>query len=139
MTAAVGENGSGMKTLPEVLSGLLLPHSGTVRWGARELSDLDRAEVFSRASLLTQDFQRWPMTAALNIRIGRPGQDAQHEDLEPSVDYARVSPIIAKLPHGMRSLLARMCRGAIELSGGEWQKFGLARNDAAQRAQRTAS
>jgi ATP-binding cassette subfamily B protein len=50
------------------------------------------------------------MTAALNMRIGRPGQDAQHEDLEPSVDYTGASPIIAKLPHGMRSLLSRIPR-----------------------------
>ncbi|WP_405812536.1 ABC transporter ATP-binding protein/permease [Streptomyces sp. NBC_01520] len=127
VTAVVGENGSGKSTLMKVLAGLLLPQSGTVRWGDAELSALNRSQVFDRVALLTQDFQRWPVTAALNIRIGRPGRPAGHEDLQPSVDYAGAGPVIAKLPQGLGSLLARVFRGASELSGGEWQKIGLAR------------
>ncbi|WP_328551400.1 MULTISPECIES: ABC transporter ATP-binding protein [unclassified Streptomyces] len=127
VTAVVGENGSGKSTLMKVLSGLLLPQSGSVLWGDAELASLDRAQVFDRVALLTQDFQRWPVTAALNIRLGRPSHEATAEDLQPSVDYAGADTVIAKLPDGMQSLLARMFRGASELSGGEWQKVGLAR------------
>lgn len=127
VTAVVGENGSGKSTLMKVLSGLLLPQGGSVLWGDAEVASLDRSEVFDRVSLLTQDFQRWPVTAALNIRIGRPSHEADPADLQPSVDYAGAGPVIEKLPDGLRSLLARMFRGASELSGGEWQKVGLAR------------
>ncbi|MFE1949483.1 ABC transporter ATP-binding protein [Streptomyces sp. NPDC059524] len=127
VTAVVGENGSGKSTLMKILSGLLLPQEGTVRWGDAHVRDLDRAEVYGRVSLLTQDFQRWPVTAAMNVRIGRPEHPAEPEDLRPSLDYAGAGPIVAKLPDGLQSLLARMFRGAIELSGGEWQKMGLAR------------
>ncbi|MFB7739032.1 ATP-binding cassette domain-containing protein [Streptomyces sp. NPDC056112] len=127
VTAVVGENGSGKSTLMKLLSGLLLPQSGTVLWGDAEVACLDRSQLFERVALLTQDFQRWPVTAALNIRIGRPSHQAGPEDLQPSVDYAGAGPIIAKLPDGLQSLLARMFRGASELSGGEWQKIGLAR------------
>ncbi|MGW4980136.1 ABC transporter ATP-binding protein [Streptomyces mirabilis] len=127
VTAVVGENGSGKSTLMKILSGLLLPQAGTLRWGEADISGLDRSQVFERVSLLTQDFQRWPVTAAMNIRLGRPAHAATPQDLQPSVDYAGAAPVIAKLPDGLRSLLARMFRGAIELSGGEWQKVGLAR------------
>lgn len=127
VTAVVGENGSGKSTLMKVLSGLLLPQSGTVRWGEAELASLDRSQLFDRVALLTQDFQRWPVTAALNIRIGRPSREAGPEDLQPSVEYADAEAVITKLPHGLDSLLARMFRGASELSGGEWQKIGLGR------------
>ncbi|MFG3293461.1 ABC transporter ATP-binding protein [Streptomyces sp. NPDC048179] len=125
--AVVGENGSGKSTLMKILSGLLLPHDGSVRWGDTDVRGLERAQVFNRVSLLTQDFQRWPVTAAMNIRIGRPGQEASTDDLQQSVDYAGAGPVTAKLPNGLNSMLGRMFRGAIELSGGEWQKVGLAR------------
>ncbi|MET7350607.1 ABC transporter ATP-binding protein [Streptomyces mirabilis] len=127
VTAVVGENGSGKSTLMKILSGLLLPQAGALRWGEADITGLDRSQVFERVSLLTQDFQRWPVTAAMNIRLGRPAHAATPQDLQPSVDYAGAAPFIAKLPDGLRSLLARMFRGAIELSGGEWQKVGLAR------------
>ncbi|WP_176735465.1 ATP-binding cassette domain-containing protein [Actinacidiphila rubida] len=127
VTAVVGENGSGKSTLMKLLAGLLLPQQGTVHWGGTAVTDLDRTQVFERVSLLTQDFQRWPVTAGMNIRIGRPARSASSRDLELSVDYAGARPVIAKLPAGLNSLLARMFRGAIELSGGEWQKLGLAR------------
>ncbi|MDP5315315.1 ABC transporter ATP-binding protein [Streptomyces poriferorum] len=127
VTAVVGENGSGKSTLMKILSGLLLPHDGSVKWGEADLSGLERAKVFDRVSLLTQDFQRWPVTAAMNIRIGRPDHDASVQDLQASVDYAGAGSVTAKLPNGLESMLGRMFRGAIELSGGEWQKVGLAR------------
>ena len=76
VTAVVGENGSGKSTLMKILSGLLLPQAGTVRWGEADITGLDRSQVFERVSLLTQDFQRWPVTAAMNIRIGRPAHAA---------------------------------------------------------------
>ncbi|MFD5429717.1 ABC transporter ATP-binding protein, partial [Streptomyces sp. NPDC127084] len=125
--AVVGENGSGKSTLMKVLAGLLLPQDGSVRWGGQELTGLDRSQVFGRVALLTQDFQRWPMTAAMNIRIGRPERAASPEELQPSADYAGAGSLIAKLPQGLATLLARMFRGASEISGGEWQKVGLAR------------
>ncbi|WP_443080123.1 ATP-binding cassette domain-containing protein [Streptomyces sp. P9-A2] len=127
VTAVVGENGSGKSTLMKLLSGLLLPQGGTVRWGDAEVASLDRSQLFDRVALLTQDFQRWPVTAAMNIRIGRPAHEAGPDDLRPSVDYAGAGPVVAKLPDGLQSLLARVFRGASELSGGEWQKIGLAR------------
>lgn len=127
VTAVVGENGSGKSTLMKVLSGLLLPQGGTVRWGDLDVTGLERSQVFERVALLTQDFERWPVTAAMNIRIGRPEHEASTEQLRASVDYAGAGPVIAKLPDGLHSLLARVFRGAIELSGGEWQKVGLAR------------
>ncbi|WP_055531543.1 ABC transporter ATP-binding protein [Streptomyces alboniger] len=127
VTAVVGENGSGKSTLMKILSGLLLPQDGTLLWGDADINDLNRSQLFERVCLLTQDFQRWPVTAAMNIRLGRPARSASPQDLRPSVEYAGAGPVIAKLPDGLRSLLARMFRGAIELSGGEWQKVGLAR------------
>ncbi|MFD6912875.1 ABC transporter ATP-binding protein [Streptomyces virginiae] len=133
VVALVGENGSGKSTLVKLLAGLHLPDSGSVTWDGVDVRDADREQVFDRVALLTQDFERWPVTARTNIAIGRPGK----EDPERAVDqasevvaaarYAGADRIVEKLPHGYETLLARVFRGASELSGGQWQKFGLAR------------
>ncbi|MFD9968586.1 ABC transporter ATP-binding protein [Streptomyces sp. NPDC059013] len=127
VTAVVGENGSGKSTLIKVLAGLLLPGTGTVRWAGVDVARLDRAQVFDRVALLTQDFERWPMTAEMNIRIGRPGLGGLEGHLAAAVRFAGAGALVERLPHGLRTLLARMFRGASEISGGEWQKVGLAR------------
>ncbi|MFI1946146.1 ABC transporter ATP-binding protein [Streptomyces virginiae] len=133
VVALVGENGSGKSTLVKLLAGLHLPDAGSVTWDGVDVRDADREQVFDRVALLTQDFERWPVTARTNIAIGRPGK----EDPERAVDqasevvaaarYAGADRIVEKLPHGYETLLARVFRGASELSGGQWQKFGLAR------------
>ncbi|MFF8880702.1 ATP-binding cassette domain-containing protein [Streptomyces flaveolus] len=119
ITAEVGENGSGKSTLMKILSGMLLPEAGTLRWGDADLTGLDRSQVFERVSLLAQDFQRASVTAAMNIRLGCPDYPATDRDLKPSVDSAVAGPVTAEVPDVLRSLLARTFRGAIELSGGE--------------------
>jgi ATP-binding cassette subfamily B protein len=125
--ALVGENGSGKSTLAKLLAGLYLPDRGRILWGGVDLAQADRRQVFGRVSLLTQDFHRWPFTAGTNIRIGKPDRSAQPQDLEQAAAYSGADRVVAGLPHGMQTLLARVFRGASELSGGQWQKIGLAR------------
>ncbi|MFD9727407.1 ABC transporter ATP-binding protein [Streptomyces sp. NPDC059072] len=133
VVALVGENGSGKSTLVKLLAGLHLPDSGSLTWDGVDVRDADREAVFDRVALLTQDFERWPVTARTNIAIGRPGEEDPDRAVEQAAEvvaaarYAGADRIVDKLPHGYETLLARVFRGASELSGGQWQKFGLAR------------
>ncbi|MGW2081239.1 ABC transporter ATP-binding protein [Streptomyces sp. NPDC001939] len=128
VVALVGENGSGKSTLVRLLSGLYLPDSGVLRWGEVDVTNADREQVFDQVALLTQDFERWPLTAEANIRAGRPNQPSAPEALEASAAFSGADRVIASLPNGMQTLIARMFRGACELSGGQWQTIGLARS-----------
>lgn len=125
VVALVGENGSGKSTLVKLLAGLHLPDGGRLAWDGVDITEADRDQVFDRVSLLTQDFERWPVTARTNIEIGRP--DAADGDLDAAAGYSGADRIAESLPKGFDTLLARVFRGASELSGGQWQKFGLAR------------
>lgn len=125
--ALVGPNGSGKSTLVRLLSGLHLPGEGRIHWDDVGIAEADRQQLFGHVSLLTQTFERWPFTAAANIRIGQPDRDVTDEDLRTSAAYAGADRDIAGLPHGMNTLLGKNFRGASDLSGGQWQKIGLAR------------
>ncbi|MER7820236.1 ABC transporter ATP-binding protein [Streptomyces sp. NPDC096153] len=127
VTAFVGENGAGKSTLIKMLAGLLLPQSGRILWDGVDLRQADRLQVFELVGLLTQDFERWPMTAGTNIGISRTSCLANEFKIESAATYAGADRMIAELPHGMNTLLSRAFRGASELSGGQWQKLGLAR------------
>ncbi|MBT1186598.1 ABC transporter ATP-binding protein [Streptomyces sp. CJ_13] len=133
VVALVGENGSGKSTLVKLLAGLHLPDTGTLTWDGVDVREADRAQVFDRVALLTQDFERWPVTARTNIAIGRPGDAGADGSVDQAAEvvaaarYTGADEVVAKLPHGYETLLARVFRGASELSGGQWQKFGLAR------------
>ncbi|MFC9295497.1 ABC transporter ATP-binding protein [Streptomyces sp. NPDC057011] len=133
VVALVGENGSGKSTLVKLLAGLHLPDSGSLTWDGVEVREADREQVFDRVALLTQDFERWPVTARTNISIGRPGTESPERSVDQAAEvvaaarYSGADRIVEKLPNGYETLLARVFRGASELSGGQWQKFGLAR------------
>ncbi|MFE9136280.1 ABC transporter ATP-binding protein [Streptomyces sp. NPDC007355] len=125
--ALVGKNGSGKSTLVRLLCGGWLPASGRVLWGGVDTAEADRAQLFDRVAMVAQDFYRWPFTARVNIGIGRSGATMDDTAIEASAAYAGADEVVGGLPGGLDTLLARGYKGGQEISGGQWQKIGLAR------------
>lgn len=125
--ALVGRNGSGKSTLVKLLCGLRLPDSGRILWGGVGTAEADRAQVFDRVAMVAQDFYRWPFTARVNIGAGRPAAPMDDAALGPAAVYAGADEVVKGLPRGLDTLLARGYKGGQEISGGQWQKVGLAR------------
>ncbi|MFF8382144.1 ATP-binding cassette domain-containing protein [Streptomyces kanasensis] len=125
--ALVGRNGSGKSTVVRLLSGARLPDSGRVLWGGVSTAEADRAQVFERVAMVAQDFFRWPFTARVNIGIGRSSAAMDDRSIEAAAAYAGADEVVEGLPRGLDSLLTRGYKGGQEISGGQWQKLGLAR------------
>ncbi|WP_406865568.1 ABC transporter ATP-binding protein [Streptomyces sp. HUAS MG47] len=125
--ALVGRNGSGKSTVVRLLSGARLPDSGRVLWGGVSTAEAERAQVFDRVAMVAQDFFRWPFTARVNIGIGRSSAAMDDRSIEAAAAYADADEVVKGLPRGLDSLLARGYKGGQEISGGQWQKIGLAR------------
>ncbi|MEU2232581.1 ATP-binding cassette domain-containing protein [Streptomyces vietnamensis] len=125
--ALVGKNGSGKSTLVSLLSGVRLPNSGKVLWGGVSTAEADRTQIFSRVAIVAQDFFRWPFTARVNVGIGRSDVRWDDDAIQDAAAYAGADEVIAGLPRGLNSLLGRGYKGGQEISGGQWQKLGLAR------------
>ncbi|MGW1325818.1 ABC transporter ATP-binding protein [Streptomyces antibioticus] len=125
--ALVGENGSGKTTLVKLLAGLYRPDRGRILWDDVDVADADRHRLAERIAMVAQDFKRWPFTARVNVAIGRSSAALTEERLSTSVAEAGAEDVVADLPRGLDTLLARHFSGGHELSGGQWQRLGIAR------------
>ncbi|MFJ4923393.1 ABC transporter ATP-binding protein [Streptomyces sp. NPDC088725] len=127
IVALVGENGSGKSTLVKLLCGLYQPDAGRILWDDVDAAKADRRELVARVAVVGQDFHRWPFTASVNVSIGRSDTPVSEERLTRAVGHAGADELIEKLPRGWKTLLARGYKGGHQLSGGQWQRLGLAR------------
>jgi ATP-binding cassette subfamily B protein len=128
VVALVGQNGSGKTTLGKLITGLYAPSAGTVRWDGVDLALADPRTVHSRVSVISQEPARWPMTAGHNVRIGRLElDDPDGTAWERAVVRSGADEVIATLPRGEHSVLSKQFRDGQEISGGQWQRIGVAR------------
>jgi ATP-binding cassette subfamily B protein len=125
--ALVGSNGSGESTLAKLLCGLYAPDTGRILWDDIDVTEADRVDLFDRIAIGAQDFYRWPFTARINIAIGRPKAPLDEDLLHAAAEYAGADETIASLPCGWDTLLARGYTGGHQISGGQWQRLGIAR------------
>ncbi|WP_395297196.1 ABC transporter ATP-binding protein [Kitasatospora hibisci] len=127
VVALVGDNGSGKSTLVKLLCGLYLPDTGRILWDGTDTAGADRDQLFSSVSVLEQDFQRWPFTLRANVLVGRPEHGDDPALLKRAADYADLHPIVEAQTNGWDTLAARGFQGGVQLSGGQWQRVGMAR------------
>ncbi|MET8559678.1 ABC transporter ATP-binding protein [Streptomyces flaveolus] len=125
--ALVGENGSGKTTLVKLLAGLYTPDRGRILWDGVDAARADRRLLAERIAMVAQDFKRWPFTARVNVAVGRSTAPMTEERLAASIAEAGAEDVVADLPRGLDTLLARNFSGGHELSGGQWQRLGIAR------------
>ncbi|MFH9863632.1 ATP-binding cassette domain-containing protein [Streptomyces sp. NPDC017202] len=120
--AVVGANGSGKSTLTRLITGIVLADKGRVLWDGIDLADADPDSVWSRTSLVPQNFACWPLRARENITLGQP-RTQDDEPVWDAIDAVGMREEIEKLPRRLDTLLARELFGGAELSGGQWQRL----------------
>lgn len=120
--AIVGTSGIGKSTLLYTLSGMLSPHSGSVRLNGKEISTLPR-EIVSKDLILTaEDAHIFATTVLENIRVARG--DVTEEEALTLLEQAGLGTWISQLPEGVNTLLGS---DASTISGGERRRLLLAR------------
>ncbi|MEV6370150.1 ATP-binding cassette domain-containing protein [Micromonospora musae] len=125
--AFVGENGSGKSTLATMIATLRTPTSGAIRYNGRSGDDWDVDALRARIGVVTQEYHKWPFTAATNIAIGDITTTAEQDRIEAAAARAVAHDMITDLPHGYETLLDRTFAGGQDLSGGQWQRITAAR------------
>ncbi|MBM7785105.1 ABC transporter ATP-binding protein [Tenggerimyces flavus] len=121
--AIVGANGAGKSTLVKLLSRMYEPSSGRISVDDVDLASADVEAWRSQLAAVFQNSTRFALTAQANVSFGR----VSTANLDAAAKAAGIDDVIAALPDGWNTPLSAEYDGGVDLSGGEWQKIGLAR------------
>jgi ATP-binding cassette, subfamily B, bacterial len=111
----------------KLLCRLYDPTSGRILLDGNDLRDYSVTELGREIGVIFQDFMRYEMTARENVAVGLIDDLQNEARVIESAKKSMASEVIERLPHGLDQLLGRRFEGGVDLSGGEWQKFALAR------------
>jgi ATP-binding cassette subfamily B protein len=125
--ALVGENGQGKTTLVKLLARLYDPTAGVILLDGVDLRDYSVEALHKEIGIIFQDFVHYDLPARMNIGVGRIAQVSHDDALWNAARKSRADRLLARFPGGLDQMLGRRFEGGVDLSGGEWQKFALAR------------
>ncbi len=125
--AIVGTNGAGKTTLVKLLCRLYEPQEGRITVDGIDLADIDPVEWRQRLSAVFQDSMRFELSAQANVAFGHLARADDIDSIRAAADRAGVASVIDALAVAWDTPLSPAYAGGADLSGGEWQKLGLAR------------
>lgn len=120
-TAILGPTGGGKTQLLYILTGLIAPTSGEVRYDGVPIGEYERQSLAAQVGFVFQDSVMFNLTLRENIAFSK---EAKGEDIERAIETAELSDFVSALPDGLETLVSE--RGT-SLSGGQKQRVMLAR------------
>ncbi|MBQ6867521.1 MAG: ATP-binding cassette domain-containing protein, partial [Clostridia bacterium] len=126
--ALVGLNGAGKTTLIKLLTRLYDPTEGIILLDGKDIRDYELSDLYSTFGIIFQDFGKYAVSAAENIRYGDIHKNADMNEIINAAKQSSAKDYIEKLPDGYDTPLMRIFEtNGIELSIGQWQKLAVAR------------
>ncbi len=120
-TAILGPTAAGKTQLLYILTGLIKPDSGEVRYDNQLITEFQETNFHKHLGFVFQDSVVFNTTIRENIAFNTKVTDA---DLQKSIDTAELNDFIQSLPDGLKTMVSE--RGT-SLSGGQKQRIMLAR------------
>ncbi|MCR5572777.1 MAG: ABC transporter ATP-binding protein/permease [Candidatus Saccharibacteria bacterium] len=128
--AIVGENGAGKTTLIKLLIGAYTPSEGEILINDQPLERINRESYLAQIGALFQDYSRYDFaTLGENVWFGNVDKPYSRKDILASLHDAGLDDLVAKYKNGLNQILSKDidADNAANLSGGQWQRLGIAR------------
>ena len=125
--ALIGENGAGKTTLVKLLARLYDPTEGQILLDGTDLREYDVDDLRREIGVIFQDYMRYDLLVRENIGFGKVDALDNRLLVESAAVKSLAKGVIDRLPNGYDQMVGRRFEGGVDLSGGEWQKFALAR------------
>jgi ATP-binding cassette subfamily B protein len=125
--AIVGLNGAGKTTLIKLLCRLYDPTNGLVKIGDKDIRQFRSADFRKNVSVVFQDFGRYNLTVADNIRFGDINGNRPDEDIVKAAISSGANDYIESFPDQYETMMGRIFEDGREVSIGQWQKLAIAR------------
>lgn len=129
--AFVGSNGAGKTTITKLITGLYDEYEGEILVNNIDIKDYNQRELKSMFSVVYQDFAKYFVTFKDNVALGdinRIGIEGQREKIENAIKMMDLESAIESLPKGIDTPLGKIKNDGQDLSGGQWQRVGMARS-----------
>ena len=126
--ALVGENGSGKTTLVKLLLRMYEPDRGGIYINGINIKEFRISDLRAMFSVYFQGMLNFGFTIRENFAISDSDIEATDDAIERALDAAAFSDLLEYSPKRCDASLLRFFDSeGIELSGGQFQKFALAR------------
>jgi ATP-binding cassette subfamily B protein len=126
--ALVGQNGAGKSTLIKLLARFYDVTEGEILINGVNIKDLDLESYYKLWGVLFQSFAKLWLTVQENIGLGSIEDMDKMNLIEDAAKKADATEFINKLPNAYQTYLTLDLKNGTELSGGQWQKLGIARS-----------
>jgi len=124
--ALVGASGGGKSTLIQLLLGLYLPQTGSIRFGGAAIENIGLERLREQVAVVLQHPALFNDSIRANLSLGRPCTD---EHCWQALEIAQLADFVRTLPEGLDS---RIGISGVRLSGGQRQRLAIARMILAQ-------
>lgn len=127
LIAIVGLNGAGKTTLIKMLCRLYDPTTGSIQLDGINIRNLNIADYRKCVSTVFQDFGKYNVSAADNIRFGDVDSVRNKDEVEKAATASGANTYVDKFPDRYETIMGRLFENGREISIGQWQKLAIAR------------